>query len=196
MNGCAVVNIPGLTGSSSGSLTAGSATSVANRDPSGDHTGSPAARLNDSRHGFASPLRSMGTDIRRLFFQNSNDLVELMEHAYQEGAESYLIGYYTSNANFDGKFRRIQVDLPGTRYRCRTPTIAPAAMSIGRMKVSLCSFPMTPSVSGFAATYNRCRPVGDTRNERNTTGACISGVDAPLTTSIAVSIALRSSVKN
>src|SRR5207247_11290113 len=74
MNGCAVVNIPGLTGSSSGSLTAGSATSVANRDPSGDHTGSPAARLNDSRHGFASPLRSMGTDIRRLFFQNSNDL--------------------------------------------------------------------------------------------------------------------------
>lgn len=65
-------------------------------------------------------LFALAADTGGRFFQNSNDLRGMMERAYQEGAESYLIGYYPTNNNFDGKFRRIQVDLPGTRYRCRT----------------------------------------------------------------------------
>ena len=65
MNGCAVVYMPGLTGSSSGSVTDGSATSAAKREPSGDHTGSLAASLKVSRHGVASPPPSAGSTINR-----------------------------------------------------------------------------------------------------------------------------------
>src|SRR6267143_1735669 len=63
MNGCAIVYIPGLTGSISGSVTVGSATSAAKRVPSGDQTGSLADRVNDSRQGAAAPL-SMAIVIR------------------------------------------------------------------------------------------------------------------------------------
>ena len=55
MNGCAIVYIPGLTGSISGSDTAGSATSAAKRVPTGDQTGSLVDNVNDSRHGAAGP---------------------------------------------------------------------------------------------------------------------------------------------
>jgi Flp pilus assembly protein TadD len=62
----------------------------------------------------------LAADTGGRFFHNSNDLTGLLERAYDHGAEYYLIGYYSTNRTLDGKFRKIQVDLPDTDYTGRT----------------------------------------------------------------------------
>src|SRR5262245_57217686 len=76
-----------------------------------------------------------------------------------------------------------------------TPGFAPEAPT-GMKNVSFCSLPITPSVSGSGDTYKTVRPVGDRRNDRSTTGDDVRAVATPLATSIAVSVAARSSTKN
>ncbi len=52
---------------------------------------------------------------------NANDLTAALRQAFEDSRRSYTIGYYTSDAEFNGKFRKIQVKvrLPGVKLRRR-----------------------------------------------------------------------------
>ena len=123
MNGCAVVYMPGLTGSSSGSVTDGSATSVAKRDRSGDHTGSPTESV-EARRATASPRRCRRPAAPSGGRPRTN--IRLLAVGVHEN-------------------RPRSVSL-------RAAAGAAPAASTGSTNVSFCSLPMTPSVSGAGAT--------------------------------------------
>jgi len=55
-------------------------------------------------------------------FYNRNDLSNAVGLAVADGSSYYTLGYYPSNANWDGRFRRIEVKLArkGLRLRYRT----------------------------------------------------------------------------
>ncbi len=49
-------------------------------------------------------------------FYNSNDVVGLLNKATRDGAIYYTLSYSSTNRNYDGKLRHIQVKLPNTSY--------------------------------------------------------------------------------
>jgi VWFA-related protein len=66
-------------------------------------------------------MRSVAQATGGLAFFNSNDITHAIAAAAADSSDSYLIGYYPSDRNWNGKFRRITVKLarPGLRLRYR-----------------------------------------------------------------------------
>jgi VWFA-related protein len=55
-------------------------------------------------------------------FYNTNDIAHAIDAAAEDSRVTYTIGFYPSNDNFDGKFHKIEVDLPnhsGVKLRYR-----------------------------------------------------------------------------
>jgi VWFA-related protein len=48
-------------------------------------------------------------------FHNSNDILGGLERAFADGRDYYTLAYVSSNANYDGKFRAITVQVSGSK---------------------------------------------------------------------------------
>ncbi len=59
----------------------------------------------------ATPCRNSRRQTGGQFFENSNDFLKGIRAAFADGREEYIIAYIPSNANMDGRFRQISVEI-------------------------------------------------------------------------------------
>jgi VWFA-related protein len=76
--------------------------------------GRDQASLRETLEALAEP-----TGGRALFAERAGDLGAVFEELLTELAHQYLIGYESSNVAKDGAWRRLDVGVPGSRYRVR-----------------------------------------------------------------------------
>jgi VWFA-related protein len=76
--------------------------------------GRDQASLRETLEALAEP-----TGGRALFAERADDLGAVFEELLNELAHQYLIGYESSNLEKNGAWRRLEVDVPGSRYRVR-----------------------------------------------------------------------------
>jgi hypothetical protein len=75
------------------------------------YNGASAMAFNNNFQASQDTLWALATDTGGKALLDFNDLTRGMVQAQQAFSSYYLIGYYTSNANLDGKFRRIKISL-------------------------------------------------------------------------------------
>jgi VWFA-related protein len=92
------------------SAPSGDASSAASRGTSG-LTGAQMQSQRDSFAGSQETLSTLATDTGGKLFIDDNDLALGMEKARDDLASYYIIGYYSTNAKMDGKYRRVEVKL-------------------------------------------------------------------------------------
>ena len=88
-----------------GDATRGSAGGIAM------YNGAAASAITDSFNRSQDTLWALAADTGGKALLDYNDLTKGMVQAQQAISSYYIIGYYTSNANLDGKFRRIKIAL-------------------------------------------------------------------------------------
>jgi hypothetical protein len=106
--------------------------------PGGDITSSGAAgtsqysgaavfRQSADRQDSRETLATLATDTGGRSFFDLGDLREVFQRVQHDSAGYYLVGYYSSNANQDGQWRKVQVQVraPGARVRYRQGYYAP-----------------------------------------------------------------------
>jgi len=73
----------------------------------------PSAQLtmNDVALNAGNTLAEMAAATGGTFFHNSNDLAGSLKRAFADGREYYTLAYVSTNANLDGKFRAIRVEV-------------------------------------------------------------------------------------
>jgi hypothetical protein len=66
-------------------------------------------------------LETIARDTGGRYFGNRNDLDGAIQSALRESSSYYMLGYFPTNKNWDGKFREIklEVDRPGVQLRYR-----------------------------------------------------------------------------
>jgi VWFA-related protein len=69
------------------------------------------------RAGTIEGMEQLANDTGGKAFYNTNDLNGAMQHAIADGSNYYTISYSPTNKKMDGSFRRIEVKLPGTKYK-------------------------------------------------------------------------------
>jgi VWFA-related protein len=79
----------------------------------GMFSGASAGRLTSSIDGSRDLLHAVARDTGGVAIVDNNDLGLGVAHAAAEGTGYYLLGYYTTNAATDGKYRRVKVALAG-----------------------------------------------------------------------------------
>jgi VWFA-related protein len=77
----------------------------------GMYTGAAAMAVNDRFQRSQDTLWALAADTGGKALLDYNDLTKGMVQAQQAISSYYIIGYYTSNAALDGKFRRIKISL-------------------------------------------------------------------------------------
>jgi VWFA-related protein len=77
----------------------------------GMYSGSSAQAFNDNFQRSQDTLWALASDTNGKALLDFNDLTSGIVHAQQSFSSYYVIGYYTGNANLDGKFRRIKIAL-------------------------------------------------------------------------------------
>jgi VWFA-related protein len=75
----------------------------------GNAQGQERARFNDQQE----TLVSLAADTGGKAFLDNNDLSLGIVQAQNDVRSYYILGYYSTNVSLDGKFRRVQVKLPG-----------------------------------------------------------------------------------
>jgi hypothetical protein len=75
------------------------------------YTGAAAMAVNDRFQRSQDTLWALAADTGGKALLDYNDLTKGMVQAQQAISSYYIIGYYTSNAALDGKFRRIKISL-------------------------------------------------------------------------------------
>jgi len=68
----------------------------------------------------SDPLRLLASATGGTFYHNSNDLVAGLKGAFADAREYYLLAYVPKNANLDGKFRTIHVEVRDNRLKVRS----------------------------------------------------------------------------
>jgi VWFA-related protein len=100
--------------------------SLSGRDASGRiHLGIDANRALSGeafeRFSTHDALETIARDTGGRYFGNRNDLDGAIQSALRESSSYYMLGYFPTNKNWDGKFREIklEVDRPGVQLRYR-----------------------------------------------------------------------------
>lgn len=80
-----------------------------------------------SRHASRETLATLANDTGGRAFFDLGDMSEVFRKLKGENSSYYLLGYYSSNRNRDGRWRnvRVQVNVPGARVRYREGYFAP-----------------------------------------------------------------------
>jgi VWFA-related protein len=79
----------------------------------GMYTGNSAMALASSFQRSQDTLYALGADTGGKALLDYNDLSKGIQQAQQAITSYYIVGYYTSNANLDGKFRRVKIAMNG-----------------------------------------------------------------------------------
>jgi VWFA-related protein len=79
----------------------------------GMYTGGSAMALASSFQRSQDTLYALGADTGGKALLDYNDLSKGIQQAQQAISSYYIIGYYTSNATLDGKFRRVKIAMNG-----------------------------------------------------------------------------------
>jgi len=95
----------------------GNATGVGggSRGSGGNFSGSAVASRASNFQGTQDSLYALANDTGGKLFVDSNDLAAGIVQAQKDISSYYILGYYTTNAALDGKFRRIKVTVNGTQ---------------------------------------------------------------------------------
>lgn len=85
-----------------------------------------------TRHASRETLATLANDTGGRAFFDLGDLSEVFRKLREENSSYYLLGYYSSNRNRDGRWRnvRVQVNVPGARVRYREGYYAPKSNGI------------------------------------------------------------------
>jgi VWFA-related protein len=88
-----------------------------------------ASALNEEVFRSQQNLRRVSDETGGFAVVNAGDFAHAFERVVEENSEYYLLGYYSTNANRDGAFRRVEVrvDRPDARVRARSGYVAAAA---------------------------------------------------------------------
>ena len=117
-------------------------------------------------------MQKLALDTGGRAFFNTNDLANAVEHALEDGRLTYVLGYYPSHAQWDGRFRdiKVTVDRPGVEVRYRKgylayspPTIAPELRQGELLKLA----DSTLEATGLGLTARVDKPSG--RNDADVT---------------------------
>jgi VWFA-related protein len=92
----------------SGNATKGSGGGSGN---SGNFSGSSMRASSSNLSGSQDTLFALAADTGGKAFQDSNDIALGIQEAQKDISSYYILGYYTSNAALDGKFRKIKVQI-------------------------------------------------------------------------------------
>ncbi len=100
-------------------------------DPTGLQAPTSAAGW-DSINRRQDPLRSLAAETDGIAVVNNNDLNVGLKRILDDVSSYYLLGYYSTNAKADGKFRRITVRVkrPGVAVHARPGYLAPTAAEV------------------------------------------------------------------
>ncbi|MDD5544148.1 MAG: VWA domain-containing protein [Acidobacteriia bacterium] len=94
---------------------------------SGGDFGTRMRMASDDRSSREDPLNALAVDTGGKFYHNNNDLAVQMRSAVDEATFTYILGYYPTNTQRDGKFRKlaVKVNRPGVRVTARKGYYAP-----------------------------------------------------------------------
>ena len=81
------------------------------RGNGGNFSGSAVASRQSSLQGSQDTLYALANDTGGKLFVDSNDLSAGVVQAQKDISSYYILGYYTTNAALDGKYRRIKVSI-------------------------------------------------------------------------------------
>jgi len=81
------------------------------RGNGGNFSGSAVASRQSDLQGSQNTLYALANDTGGKLFVDSNDLSAGIVQAQKDISSYYILGYYTTNAALDGKFRRIKVSI-------------------------------------------------------------------------------------
>jgi VWFA-related protein len=79
------------------------------------YTGEASASFDLSFYGSQESLYTLAADTGGEAFLDNNDLSRGIVEAQQAISDYYILSYYTTNTDLDGKFRRIRISLTGDR---------------------------------------------------------------------------------
>jgi VWFA-related protein len=85
------------------------------RGSGGNFSGGGAASRASNFQATQDSLYALANDTGGKLFVDSNDLAAGIVQAQKDISSYYILGYYTTNAALDGKFRRIKVTVNGTQ---------------------------------------------------------------------------------
>lgn len=118
--------------------------------------------------GRAEALRTLAANTDGLAFIMNNELDAQFRRLTDSLSAYYLLGYYSTNTKFDGKYRRIEVKLrkPGVEVRARRGYFAPteeemAAIAAGREAAAR---PPDPAEAAFAGALARLAQIRHDRD--------------------------------
>jgi VWFA-related protein len=77
----------------------------------GNYSGSSMRASSSNLQGSQDTLFALAADTGGKAFQDSNDIALGIQEAQKDISSYYILGYYTSNAALDGKFRKIKVQI-------------------------------------------------------------------------------------
>lgn len=113
-------------------------------------------RDSNRMRGRVESLRTVAENTNGLAVVNTNDLGAGLQRIVDDVSAYYLLGYYSTNTRFDGRFRRIEVKAkpPGLTVRARrgylAPTEAPAAgVAPGRASSAGGAVPVEAALAGL-----------------------------------------------
>ena len=81
------------------------------RGSGGNYSGSAASARSSNMQGSQDTLYALANDTGGKLFVDNSDLAAGIVQAQKDISSYYIIGYYTTNAALDGKFRRLNVKL-------------------------------------------------------------------------------------
>jgi len=85
------------------------------RSGGGNFSGSAASARASNLQGSQDTLYALANDTGGKLFVDDNDLAAGIVQAQKDISSYYILGYYTTNAALDGKFRRIKVAVNGAQ---------------------------------------------------------------------------------
>ncbi len=101
---------------------------------------SPVFTTMSTVRGNTDVMQTLAADTGGRAFFNTNDISGAVRRAIDDGRVTYVLGYYPSHGNWDGKFREIKVKVnrPGVDVRHRRGYLAlPAAVDAAKRKEAL-----------------------------------------------------------
>jgi VWFA-related protein len=89
--------------------------------------GASVFRQIETRQGSVETLSTLAADTGGRAFYDTGDFREVFQKVHEDASGYYLLGYYSSNNQRDGRWRRIRVrvNVPGARLRFREGYYAP-----------------------------------------------------------------------
>jgi VWFA-related protein len=112
-------------------------------------------------------LRTLAENTDGIAVVNTNDVAGGLRKISDDVSAYYLLGYYSTNTKFDGRFRRIQVKTkrPGVAVKARRGYFAPSEAAAGAKAAATAAIPAAPSgpspVDAALGALSRLRPTAE-----------------------------------